>query len=142
MASTSSNEDQKKALLKLYESLETDRARAGKTPSPRPISRHASNAPIAVGQQIDDIEQERKRLENQDYAQNTQLKRRTINLLFRFLALETAVIFAFAFAQATRWPLDFHMEEWSFKLLVTATIAQITGMLLVAVSYLFPRSDN
>jgi hypothetical protein len=32
------------------------------------------------------------------------------------------------------------MQEWSFKLLITATIAQITGMLFVAVRYLFPKS--
>jgi hypothetical protein len=134
------------SLMALYESLSTARRHSDgqrKTPSARPVASHTSgHAPIAVAQQIDDIEQERKRLENQDYAQNTTLKRRTINLLFRFLALETTAIFVFAFAQATRWPADFHMEEWSFKLLVTATIAQITGMLLVAVRYLFPRSNG
>ena len=92
-----------------------------------------------------DINQEilrRQELENNDFAQNTMLKRKTINRLFWFLAIETGLIFMFSFFQGTHAPHNFHLEEWSFKLLVTATIAQITGMLFVAVRYLFPVAHD
>ncbi|HUS25952.1 MAG TPA: hypothetical protein VMY99_01215 [Nevskiaceae bacterium] len=93
----------------------------------------------------DDIDQEilrEHRLQNDDTQQNIKLKRVTLNRLFIFLAIETSVIFLFAFFQAIGWPHKFDLEEWSFRLLVTATIAQITGMLFVAVRYLFPKGKN
>jgi hypothetical protein len=104
----------------------------------------------AVGQQIAtepeikpiDIEQEvarKQQLENENTAQDIRLKRITINRLFVFLGIETALIFMYAFFQAVHWPAQFQLEEWSFRLVVGATIAQITGMLFVAVRYLFPN---
>ncbi len=133
------------SLMALYKSLSADREHILKQssdhkPVARPIRRSPVAQPVAVGQQIDDIERERKKLENRDFAQNTELKRRALNLLFTFLAIESVVIFGFAFAQGTHWPAHFHIEEWSFKLLVSATIAQITGMLFVAIRYLFPKT--
>lgn len=127
--------------IKLYEVLHAAQKR-GEVSHGQSSLASEERPTIAVSQELDEIERERKLLENRDFAQNTQLKRRTLSLLFKFLAIETGVVFAFAFAQATRWPLDFQMEEWSFKILVTATIAQITGMLFVAVRYLFPAGTN
>jgi hypothetical protein len=86
----------------------------------------------------DEIVREQK-LKNDNVEQDIKLKRETLNRLFIFLALETGLIFAFSFFQAIRWPAQFHLEDWSFKLLVTVTIMQITGMLYVAVRYLFPK---
>lgn len=89
-----------------------------------------------------DIEQEvarKKQLENENTAQDIRLKRITLNRLFWFLAAETALIFLFTFFQAVEWPDGFALEEWSFRVLIGATIAQITGMLFVAVRYLFPK---
>jgi hypothetical protein len=89
-----------------------------------------------------DIEQEvarKQQLENENTAQDIRLKRITIDRLFLFLVAETALIFLFAFFQAVNWPAQFQLEEWSFRLVVGATIAQITGMLFVAVRYLFPN---
>jgi hypothetical protein len=89
----------------------------------------------------EDIRKEEVRahkLANDDKQQDVALKRITLYMLFTFLAVETALIFAFAFLQGTRY-LGFHLDEWSFKLLVSATLAQITGMLFVAVNYLFPK---
>lgn len=85
----------------------------------------------------DEIARERK-LKNDDTEQDIKLKKLTLKILFGFLALETVAIFAYAFFQATR-SFSFHLEEWSFKLLVSATITQITVMLYVAVRYLFPK---
>ncbi len=144
MSGQQRGDKQRADLLKLYESLSSGQTvpRGQRSPRLPKTSAGSSRPSIAVGEQLDEIERERKRLENRDFAQNTELKRRTIRLLFRFLAVETGLIFAFAFAQGAAWPADFHMEEWSFKLLVAATIAQITGMLFVAVRYLFPKNGN
>jgi len=92
-----------------------------------------------------DIEQEIARehkLKNDNAEQDIRLKRSTLNRLFVFLVVETALIFTFALFQAVHWPHNFHLEDWSFKLLTTATIAQIAGMLLVAVRYLFPAKNT
>jgi hypothetical protein len=87
----------------------------------------------------DEIAREQK-IKNDDAEQNIRLKRATLNRLFIFLTVETALIFIFTYFQAVGWPFDFHLEEWSFRLVVTATIVQINGMLFVAVRYLFPKS--
>ncbi len=92
-----------------------------------------------------DIEQEiarERKIKNDNAEQDIALKRTTLNRLFRFLTIETALIFLLAFFQGIHWPHHFHLEDWSFKLLVTATIAQITGMLFVAVRYLFPTKNS
>jgi hypothetical protein len=89
-----------------------------------------------------DIEQEvarKQQLENENIAQDIRLKRVTLNRLFWFLAAETVLIFLFAFFQAVHWPDGFELQEWSFRILISATIAQITGMLFAAIRYLFPK---
>jgi hypothetical protein len=77
----------------------------------------------------------RERIKNDDAEQDIILKRTTLNRLFWFLATETVAIFVLAVLQGFE---VLRLEEWSFKLLTTATIAQITAMLFVAVRYLFP----
>lgn len=79
----------------------------------------------------------RERIKNTAMQQDIILKGRTLIVLFIFLAAETITVFAFALLQGTNW-LGFYLEEWSFKLLVTVTILQITYMLQVAVKHLFP----
>lgn len=87
-----------------------------------------------------EIARERK-IRNDDAEQNIQLKRVTLNRLFWFLGIETALIFLMALLQGTGW-LGFALEEWSFNVLIGATIAQITAMLFAAVQYLFPKKEN
>lgn len=92
-----------------------------------------------------DINQEiarAERIKNDNAEQDIQLKRNTWYRLFRFLITETTVVFVLAFFQAIHWPWQFHLEEWSFKLVVAVTIGQITAMLYVAVRYLFPNSGR
>lgn len=81
---------------------------------------------------------EKEGIKNIGRRQDINLKKKTLNFLHRLLFAETAVIFLFSFFQATEFPMSFHLEEWSFKLLVAATISQITVMLLIAVKHLFP----
>src|SRR6266568_4945338 len=83
-----------------------------------------------------------RRLKNDNAEQDIQLKRKTLHRLFLFLTAESMLIFLFAFFQAIGSPSYFHLEDWSFKLLVAATIGQITAMLYVAVQYLFPKGKR
>lgn len=83
-----------------------------------------------------------RRLKNDDAEQNIKLKKVVLNRLFLFLSVETFLIFLLSFFQATQFPFGFALEEWSFNLLITATILQITGMLFVAVRYLFPTKKD
>lgn len=81
----------------------------------------------------------REKLKNVDIEQDIRLKKLTLKVLLWFLGIETFVIFSFTFLQATTF-LNFKLEEWSFKLLVSATITQIYLMLRIAVEYLFPKN--
>lgn len=82
-----------------------------------------------------------RKLVNDDKAQDIKLKKLTLNRLFVFLGIETGIVFIFALLQATHW-FNFRLEEWSFNLLIGATLAQITAMLFVAVRYLFPSPKD
>lgn len=104
-------------------------------------TRSASSQRSSLEKEVD-IKQEiarSRKLKNDDAEQDIKLKRKTLNRLFLFLTTETIVIFVFAFFQAVYWPAKFHLDNWSFKLLISATLLQITGMLFVAVRYLFPK---
>ena len=89
----------------------------------------------------DDLANEFQELQNAEFRQYMNMKRLTLYILFSFLAVETFIIFLFTFFQATRFH-DFKLEEWSFKLLITATISQITIMLIKAVKHLFPETKR
>lgn len=87
---------------------------------------------------LEEINRRGKLLKNKALDQDISLKKWTLIALFIFLAIETLLIFFYSFLQATMF-LSFELEEWSFKLLVTATLLQITFMLQVAVKHLFPN---
>lgn len=108
---------------------------------PRSAAPKNTGEPAAAKKDVDEELIRRQRLSNDDVEQNIRLKRVVLNRLFWFLGIETFFIFLFAFMQATHW-LGFTLEQWSFNILITATIAQITGMLFVAVRYLFPTSKE
>jgi hypothetical protein len=86
---------------------------------------------------IDDEIARKQSILNRGLEQDIALKRLTLLILFIFLGLETVCIFVFAYFQATG-VFGFKLDEWSFKLLIAATISQITYMLQVAVKHLFP----
>lgn len=127
---------------------------AGATPPPKPegfahyvkvlgqTQERAAPPPVPDGSDIDTEVARRKKLQNDDVEQNIRLKRIVLNRLFWFLGIETFLIFSFTFCQATRIPFGFELKEWSFNILITATILQIAGMLLVAVRYLFPTKGD
>ena len=81
---------------------------------------------------------EREQLKNRDFRQDIKLKKMTLLALLIFLGIETFGIFFVALCQGFNFK-GFALEEWSFKLLVGATLAQTYLMLKVAVDYLFPK---
>lgn len=80
----------------------------------------------------------KQRIANDNAEKDQKLKEITLNKLFRFLGVETAVIFLLAFLQGSTWS-RFKLDPWSFRLLTTATLGQITAMLTIAVRHLFPQ---
>lgn len=83
------------------------------------------------------IKKVKEDIENEGLEQDIRLKKWTLIILFGFLSVETVAIFTYSYFQATMF-LGFNLEEWSFKLLVAATITQITYMCQMAVKHLFP----
>jgi len=79
----------------------------------------------------------KQKILNDGLQQDNTLKKITLIILFIFLGIETIIVFVFAYMQSTS-AYGFHLEEWSFKLLLSATLIQITYMLQVAVKHLFP----
>jgi hypothetical protein len=88
----------------------------------------------------DQIANEKAALDNVEKAQDIRLKKNTLIALFIFLAFETGIVFALAFLQGFKGSPThpFELEEWSFRIVIGATISQITIMLLIAVRHLFP----
>lgn len=82
-----------------------------------------------------------QRIKNDDAEQNIMLKKVVLNRLFKYLGIETTFVFLFVLLQATHW-IGFSLQDWTFDILITATIAQIAGMLFVAVRYLFPNGKE
>lgn len=89
-----------------------------------------------------DAERVRKQKTANDNAEKDQrLKEQTLKKLFKFLGAETIIIFLLAFLQGfgTLWRWKFELDGLSFRIVVGATIGQITAMLIIAVQHLFPR---
>lgn len=103
-----------------------------------PVAGAPASRPVDINDEIARAE----KIKNDNAEQDITLKRNTWYRLFRFLSIETALVFILAFFQGIHWPWGFHLEDWSFKLVITATIGQITAMLYVAVRYLFPSSPT
>lgn len=79
-----------------------------------------------------------RQLQDLALEQDIRLKGAAFSRLFLFLALETVAVFVLSILQAfNAW--GFRLEEWSFRLLLSSTIVQITVMLTVAVKSLFPE---
>ncbi len=129
------DEDRRKRLLERIRQQKTDRERNYISPINYPIRR------TVLGKIEDREEKREKELKNDALEQDIELKKTTLNRLFRFLSLETTVIFILAFLQGFKLH-EFYLEEWSFRLLVAVTITQITIMLQFAVKHLFPQSSK
>lgn len=111
-------------------------------------SDHIPSFAATKGTRIDDRLQAARRrkqeIANENAEKDQRLKEQTLQKLFRFLLAETAIIFLFAFLQGfgVLWRWKFHLDDWSFRIVVGATIGQITAMLIIAVQHLFPKNSR
>jgi hypothetical protein len=96
-----------------------------------------------IGQEPTPIDEKlrKQQIANDNAEKDQALKGDTLRKLFRFLWAETAVIFLLAFLQGFTWA-KFKLDQWSFRLVITATLGQITAMLTIAVRHLFPRRSS
>lgn len=79
----------------------------------------------------------KQKIENDNIEKDQSLKKYTLISLFIFLGVETIVVFALAFFQGFELA-GFNLDVWSFRIIVVATLGQITAMLSFAVRHLFP----
>lgn len=92
-----------------------------------------------INNQTVDFQSIRKQqLKNDELEWDIKLRKKTLINLLDILKAETIVIFIFTFLQATHL-CGFYLEEWSFRLVISATIAQVASMLIIAVKHLFPK---
>jgi len=97
-----------------------------------PHSSPTSLPPVTLDEKI-----RRQQIENDNIEKDQRLKETTLRILFYFLTAETIVIFTLAFFQGFQTG-EFHLEEWSFRLVIAGTLSQIAAMLIIAVKNLFP----
>ncbi|MCL2094951.1 hypothetical protein FWH13_02425 [Candidatus Saccharibacteria bacterium] len=85
----------------------------------------------------------KQKIENDNSEDDQRQKKWLLEKLVWFLRVETVAFFVLAFLQGllpnTGW---FHLERWSFNLIIIATISQITAMLMIAVKHLFPKKNG
>lgn len=96
--------------------------------------RHSSPTPLPV---TIDEKIRKQQIQNDNIERDQRLKETTLRILFFFLTFETMIIFVLAFFQGFTVG-GFHLEEWSFRLVIAGTLSQIAAMLIIAVKHLFP----
>jgi hypothetical protein len=92
--------------------------------------------------EILDREKARKQtIKNNNLVSDQKLKARSLVALFIFLGIETLAIFLLAFAQGFEYR-GFNLDDWSLRIIIVATLGQITAMLTIAVKHLFPSNTR
>lgn len=91
-----------------------------------------TSLPVTIDEKI-----RKQQIENDNIEKDQRLKETTLRILFFFLTFETIIIFVLAFFQGFQAG-GFHLEEWSFRLVIAGTLSQIAAMLVIAVKNLFP----
>lgn len=105
---------------------------------PKPPSAFSRQRPVSINEKIREEKARKEKIANDIREKDHRLKERTLTLLFIFLGMETLVIFYISLLQGFKLE-GFELDAWSFRLLVTATLGQITAMLTIAIKHLFPR---
>ncbi len=121
------------------------REQANSLASPQSVLSPFSNTKATpISQKLHEAKVHRQEIDNKNAEKDQTLKENTLKKLFKFLGAETIIIFLFAFLQGfgTLWRWKFKLDDWSFRLVVSATIGQITAMLIIAVQHLFPKKKK
>jgi len=120
------------------------RAARASSNTPAGSPHFATQTPTTLDEKLSEERIRTQRLANDSFEKDQHHKERTLRNLFRFLIAETVIIFILAFLQGFGrfWHVRFHLDEWSFRLVIAATIGQITAMLTIAVQHLFPKNPK
>lgn len=81
------------------------------------------------------------RIENDIREKDQALKEQTLKWLFVLLGIETGIVFVIAVIQGFH-AAGFALDEWSLRLLLTATLVQTVSMLTIAIRHLFPQQKQ
>ena len=74
-------------------------------------------------------------------SKNQKLKKLTLILLFILLFAESITLFVLAFFQGFKTH-NFELDTWTLRIVVVATLVQISAMLTIAVRHLFPSAKS
>ena len=84
---------------------------------------------------------EKLKTENDNLRSDQELKSTTLRLLFALLSAETLVIFILTFMQGFHlW--HFNLDLLTLRIVIVASLLQISAMLTIAVRHLFPSKNN
>ena len=95
----------------------------------------------SIPERVEEERVRREKIENDNKEKDQRLKEMTLKQLFVFLGIETAIVFVVAFLQGFKL-LGFHLDEWSLRLLLAATLVQTVSMLTIAIRHLFPQKNG
>lgn len=84
-----------------------------------------------------ELNNDKKEREIDLISKNQSLKKLTLILLFVLLFAESLVLFVLAFFQGFSF-YGFELDLWTLRIIVVASLIQISAMLTIAVQHLFP----
>ncbi len=87
------------------------------------------------------LDNEKKQTENSLINKNQSLKKLTLILLFVLLFVESIALFVLAFFQGFKY-YGFDLDAITLRIIVVASLAQISAMLTIAVRHLFPSNHK
>lgn len=92
--------------------------------------------PGTIDKRIDDLEYQKRRLENKDRALDIGLKSKTSTILFVLLIIEIIAAFVLVFLQGFG---IIHLSEAMLDITLSATLIQTAYMATIIITYLFPN---
>lgn len=87
------------------------------------------------------LDNEKKQAENGLINKNQALKQLTLILLFILLFVESITLFVLTFFQGFKF-YNFDLDHITLRIVIVATLVQISAMLTIAVRHLFPAHRN
>jgi hypothetical protein len=84
-----------------------------------------------------ELDNEKKHTENELINKNQTLKKLTLILLFILLFVESIALFVLTFFQGFEF-YGFDLDPITLRIIVVASLVQISAMLMIAVQHLFP----
>jgi hypothetical protein len=106
-----------------------------------------AETPKTFDRRMADADARIKEARADDVEGDIDLKWMIAKVVIGLLLAQTIIFFAIAFFQGLGflpwWPyvLKFHLDEWSFRILISATLLETYYLMRIVVTYLFPPRD-